>query len=132
MSEKGFRIEVPLHLKRDRRARKVVANGEAPEVREPVPRIARLLALAHKWEAMARRGEIKNHTDLACRTKLTVARISQIANLIFLSPDIQDQVLHSEDLTVPSEHQLRHLVAPPLWDDQHRTWDVVADRGISK
>jgi hypothetical protein len=55
------RIEIPINVKRDRRARKVVQHGFAPDPSgEPVPRMARLLALAWKWEGMVRRGEVKD------------------------------------------------------------------------
>ena len=64
MTERGFRIEIPVHIKRNRRARKVLAKGEAPNVAEPVPRIARLLALAWKWEGMVRRGEVRGYVEI--------------------------------------------------------------------
>ena len=73
----GFRIEIPVHIKRDRRARKVLAKGEAPRVAEPVPRIARLLALAWKWEGMVRRGEVKGYAEIARRIGLSRARVAQ-------------------------------------------------------
>ena len=51
MSEKGFRGEIPVHIKRDQRAGKVLARGETPKDNESVPGIARLLALAWRWDA---------------------------------------------------------------------------------
>ena len=38
--------------------------------KDPVPRIARLLALAHKWEGMVRRGEVKDYAEIARRMEL--------------------------------------------------------------
>ena len=85
----GIRIEVPVHIKRDRRARKVLAKGEAPKLADPVARIARLLALAHKWEGMARRGEA-GYAELARQHGLSKARVSQICDHTLLEPAAQE------------------------------------------
>ncbi len=116
MSEKGFRVEIPVQIKRDQRARKVLAEREAPMIGDSVPRIARLLALAHKWEGMVRRGAT-NHGQLARQHGLSRARVSQICSLSLLAPDIQESILLSSSL---SQHCLAAMVARPIWREQRR------------
>ena len=117
MNDKGFRIEVPLHLKRDRRARKVLAQGDAPKVQDPVPRAARLLALAWKWEGMVRRGEARNHTEIARQHGLSRARVSQICSLVLLAPALQDDLLSPSGIAP-------HVGGPSSWVDLLSTWEV--------
>ena len=92
MSEKGFRVEIPVHIKRDRRARKMLAPGEPPKDSESVPRIARLLALAWRWEGVVRRGET-DYAQIAREHRLSRAMVSQICSLTLLPADIQNHIL---------------------------------------
>ena len=114
MSEKGFRVEIPVHIKRDRRTRKRLAAGKTPNVPESVPRMARLLALAHKWELMVRQGET-DYVELARRHGLSSARVSQICRLTLLAPEIQESVVLSSSL---SRRCLAAMAAHPIWREQ--------------
>lgn len=58
-----------------------------------VPRVARLMALALRLDELVRTGQVRNYTELACLGHVTRARISQILNLVHLSPDIQEALL---------------------------------------
>jgi hypothetical protein len=116
VSEKGFRVEIPVHIKRDQRARKVLAEREAPKSGDSVPRIARLLALAHKWEGMVRRGET-DYAELARRHGLSSARVSQVCSLTLLAPEIEESVVLSSSL---SRQCLAAMAARPLWREQRR------------
>ena len=63
-------------------------NVDAPTGR--IPRLARLLALAIKFDSLVRAGAIRNHAGLGGVSR---ARISQIMNLLSLTPDIQEDIL---------------------------------------
>ncbi len=93
MSEKGFRVEIPVNF--NRRAPKG-PQQEPPLQNEfdDVLRIARLLALAHKWEGMVRRGET-DCAELARRHRLSRARVSQICGLTLLPARVQEETLES-------------------------------------
>ena len=66
MSDKGFRVEIPVNIKRDRPTGKAAKREPQHEgQQDAVPRLARLLALAHKWEGMVQRGKVKNYTEIA-------------------------------------------------------------------
>ena len=122
MSERGVRVEYEIHFKRDRRARKVVRQGPPPAPpSENVPRIARLLALAHKWERMVRRGEVKDYAEIARVTGLTRGRVTQIVALVLLAPDLQERALLTLAVARASsitEHGLRYLADESLWAAQ--------------
>jgi hypothetical protein len=115
MTARGLTIEFRVPRRRDNRRKR-------PEAPEPVPRIARLLALAHKWEGMVRRGEVESYAEIAKLMGLSRARVTQISNLALLSPRLQEQILaDSQDRRPrvnPGAPQLRAVVIKPAWADQ--------------
>ena len=58
-----------------------------------VPRLARLMALALRFEKLLRSGVVANYRQLASLGHVSPARISQIMNLLQLSPRLQKQIL---------------------------------------
>lgn len=60
---------------------------------EKVPRVARLLALAHKFQRMLDSGEVRSMAELARLGGVSRARITQIMNLLMLAPQIQEELL---------------------------------------
>jgi hypothetical protein len=86
-------IERPMNFGPKPRQRQRDAVLEAiPEGR--TPRVAKLLALALKCEALIAQGGIANQIELGMLGQITRARVTQIMNLTLLAPDIQDEVLH--------------------------------------
>jgi hypothetical protein len=55
-----------------------------------VGRIARLMALALRFEELVRTGAVANRAELARLGQVNSAPISQITNLLHLAPDIQE------------------------------------------
>jgi hypothetical protein len=97
-----------------------------------VPRLARLMALAIRFDGLLRSGAIIDQAELARLGKVSRARISQILNLLHLAPDIQEQLLF-----LPPLHQGRerlHLAdLQPLcrqwnWRRQRRLWQALRER----
>ncbi len=103
---------------RTARRRKPVP-APAPKLAGPTP-ISRRIALAHHIEALITAGEIEDYADAAERLGLSRARITQVADLALLAPDIQAAVLlgHCE----PRDRHLREVGRHPLWTDQRRTF----------
>jgi hypothetical protein len=90
---------------------------------EPVgraPRVARLLALAHKLETMVQVGEVKDYAELAKLARVSAARIAQIVILAQLAPDIQEYILFlsAEHAGRIAESELRGIAREPRWDRQ--------------
>ena len=89
-------IECEVHFNRCGRGRKELeAGAEAPPSAPPgrVPRVARLLALAHRLERLLRTGVVKDYTEAARLGHVTRARVSQVMSLLLLAPDLQEQIL---------------------------------------
>jgi hypothetical protein len=83
-----------------------------------VPRLARLMALAIRFESLLRSGTIVNQAELARLGKVSRARISQILNLVHLAPDIQEQILF-----LPPVHQGREPFHLAELQELCRQWD---------
>src|SRR5262245_41724516 len=58
-----------------------------------VPRVARLMALAVRFEQLVRSGAVRDYAGLAKLGRVSRARITQIMNLLHLAPDLQERVL---------------------------------------
>jgi hypothetical protein len=91
-----------------------------PELNCHPPRIARLLALAHKLDRLARSGSITGYGELARLGHISPARLSQIMVLLHLAPSIQEYVLFlaPADTRFVSELGLRKIAREPRWDRQ--------------
>ena len=58
-----------------------------------VPRVARLMALALRFDGLLRDGVVADYAELARLGHVTRARISQVMTLLNLAPDIQEAIL---------------------------------------
>ena len=94
-----------------------------------IPRVVRMLALAHKIDEMIRAGELRDLADAARAIGVTRARVTQIMNLLLLAPDIQEAILDLPPVTnghdPVSERALRRIVAEPDWNQQLELWNEV-------
>jgi hypothetical protein len=100
-----------------------VARPTEPQGR--APRIARLLALAHKLDAMVRSGEITDYAQLARLGHISPARLTQIMVLLHLAPAIQEYVLFisAPDARLITEVGLRKIAREPRWDRQRELFE---------
>ena len=91
-----------------------------------VPRVVKLLALAHRVDAMIRVGELKDLADAARTLGLTRARVTQVMNLLLLAPEIQEAILDLPAVISGrdpvTERQLRVVVTETEWSRQVVTW----------
>jgi hypothetical protein len=113
-----------------RRGRRGAA--QAATVSEPsprVPRIARLVALAWHIEEQVRSGRLASYAAAARLGHISRARLSQIASLLNLAPDVQEHVLFSQRPTRGRQaltiRQLLSVAAALDWDEQRRRWRKV-------
>ena len=92
-----------------------------------VPRVTRLLALAHRIDWMVLSGEIADYAEAARRLGFTRARVTQITNMLLLAPEIQEEILCMPPTTVGrdpvTERQLRPMTAEMDWDRQVSIWE---------
>ncbi len=89
-------IDRPIHISRARAGSKKLKRGSAPEIQAPgrVPRIARLMALALRFNQQIRDGTLRDYAQIARLGHVTRARVTQVMNLLLLAPDIIEAILH--------------------------------------
>jgi hypothetical protein len=124
-------IEHSVYLQRRSRGRKELRLGLAlrPSTPGRVPRVARLMALALRFEEMVRTRAVASYAELATLGHVTRARISQIMSLLHLSPDIQEQVLFLPQTERGRDPihlaHLRSIAAVPDWRQQRKLWQAL-------
>ncbi len=123
-------IECDVHFqRRGRGGRKELRVGEEPPrpaERGRVPRVARLMALAIRFEQLLRDGAIDSYAELAALGHVSRARVSQIMNLLQLAPDIQEAILFLPR-TVRGRDRIRLWQLQPIaavldWRKQRQLW----------
>jgi hypothetical protein len=74
-------------------SKELVAGPAPPVAMGRVPRVARLMALAIRFDRLVHDGAVADHADLARLVHVTRARVSQIMSLLHLASDIQERIL---------------------------------------
>ena len=123
-------ITCDLHFTRRRCGRREVQPGHASEVpceeQGRVPRVARLMALAIRLEQYLRDGVIGSQSELAELGQVTRARITQIMNLLYLAPDIQEEILYLPRVLRGRApfllRDLQPIASVFAWQKQRRLW----------
>jgi hypothetical protein len=118
------RIEYTLPLRRTPVVRALgVEPGCAAQGRPP--RLARLLALAHKLDGLVGSGVVGDYAELARLGHISPARLSQILLLLHLSPAIQEHLLFldSGDGRLVPELEVRKIAREPRWDRQREHFE---------
>lgn len=125
-----------------RRPGKRVTLSESPSpsstanpapVRRPA-KIARMLALAHHLQRAIDDGLVADRAAVARSLGLTRARVSQLLDLLMLSPWLQEAVLRLEavDGVEPmAERALRLVAHSGPWEAQRLAWERSAGVGTS-
>lgn len=101
---------------------------QAPVHAGRVPRIARLMALAIRFDQLLRDGEVQDLSQLAHLAHVTQPRMTQIMNLLHLAPDIQEEILHLPPVHAGddpiTERDLRQITAFSSWAKQRQFWSA--------
>jgi hypothetical protein len=131
--------EWDIHFRRSGRgAPKELRTDQGPKGTSTLPvrlsRVARLMALALRFEQLLRGGEVASYAELARLGHVSCARISQILNLLHLAPDIQEQLLfltrNGRGRDPIHLARLQPIAAKLDWGRQRRLWrELLADAG---
>ena len=116
-------FQCKVHFTQAHRVRKQMVVGQnPPPTAAPVgrvPRIARLMALAIRFDGLLQRGEVADYAELARLGHVTRARVTQIMNLLNLAPDIQEELLFlpptQSGRDTIKEWQVRPVAAEAAW-----------------
>jgi hypothetical protein len=121
-------IERDVHFGHRAHGQKVLRKGKPPA--EPgeghVPRVARLMALAIRFDGLVRTGVVDDYRALAELGHVSRARVSQIMNLLCLAPDIQEEILHLPRTEQGRDEiilaRLQPIAARLDWRKQREEW----------
>jgi hypothetical protein len=91
---------------------------EAKTADQPIPRIARLMALAIQFQGQIHEGTFRDYAEVARLGRVTRGRMTQIMKLLHLAPDIQEQILFLPVIEGFNERNLRPIVRLIDWDEQ--------------
>ena len=78
---------------RGRRKKVQEGSGNCVTSTGRIPRVARLMALAIRFDQLIRDGVVADQAELARVGHVSRARLTQIMNLLNLAPDIQEDLL---------------------------------------
>ena len=126
--EPALTVEFTLAPPRRRSAKVTVPPPKPamPDSSSRIPRASRLMALALKFQDMVDCGEVRDYADLARLGYVSRSRITQIMNLLYLAPDIQEQLLdlqHSgRSGRTLCERHLRAVLKMIDWSEQRKLW----------
>lgn len=121
--------------------RKRIVDGPGPADEEAplpgrVPRVAKLMALAIRFDKLIMDGVVANQSELAHLAQVTQPRMTQIMNLLHLAPDIQEEILFMEPVEMGrdpvTERDLRSVVANPYWGEQRHSWSQIRSTTASQ
>lgn len=90
-----------------------------------IPRVTRLLALAHRFDGYLREGVVQTQSELAALGHVSAARIAQIMNLLNLATDIQEEILFlaptrgHAPITI---QDLQPIASTMDWNEQRGLW----------
>jgi len=96
-----------------------------------LPRVAEVLALAIGFDDTIRRGLARDYSDLARLGCISKERVSQIMRLVWLAPDIQQEILTLPRTSLGRFHvgevALRQVASKMLWGEQREAWGRLQD-----
>ena len=134
---KPIKIDRTIHFqRRGRGARKAVREG-VPAAKPPlpgrVPRVARFMALAIRFDQLIQSCDVADYAELARLSHVSRARITQIMNLLMLAPDVQEAILFLPRVESGYDpihiRQLQQIALVPDWRKQRGMW---AEAAINK
>ena len=131
MHDGGLTVTRKIHFSLRNKGRRELRPGPQPVPDHVpagrVPRVARLMALAIRFDDLIRSGAISDQADLARLGHVSRARVTQIMNLLHLAPTIQEEILFLPRVTSGhdpiNERDLRAVAGEVDWRRQRVAWE---------
>ena len=91
------------------------------------PRLRQYMVLAYQIQETLDRDSTTTAKQIAAWLNMTPPRISQILNLLFLSPSIQKEILLSNDekIRALTEHKILAITKEIDWEKQQALWNAI-------
>ncbi len=124
-----------VHFRTGSQSRKELQGGQLKHPKHSVllgrvPRVSRLMALAIRFDRLVSDGTVADYAEIARLGHVTRARLTQIMNLLHLTPDIQEALLLLPPVEKGrdpiTERELLPIAAVPDWQKQRRMWRRIA------
>ena len=128
---RGEQVIYTFHFAGSRSDGKQSTSGKHQSV-ATIPRIARLMALAIRFEGLLREERLRDYAELARLGSVTRGRMTQIMQLLHLAPDIQEQLLFSTEIPGLNERNLRAIVRHIDWSEQRRMFQALVASSASR
>lgn len=125
-----IRTDHTIYFDRGNRGKRQARSGNKKSAETGrIPHVSKLMALAIRLDQLIRDGQVADQAELARLGHVTRARLTQIMNLLYLAPDIQEEILFlpptesGRDSVI--ERDLRPIAAGLSWEVQRRIWRKV-------
>lgn len=126
LADNNLRLEFEVDLKQVRPLNKWHKEEEIKKE----PTVRTMLVLAHQVQQLIMEGKIK-HPREACKwLNLSVTRMDQTMNTLFLCPAIQSEILSTNTpaINTLTEFKIRPLLKEAIWANQQARWQtLIAD-----
>ena len=113
-----------------------VGPEQTPAAGGRVPRLARLMAMALRFEELIGTGQVRDFAELARLGHVSRARITQIMNLRLLAADIQEQILFLPRVERGRDRihltLVQRIALEPDWFRQRALWAALLRRAPRK
>lgn len=96
MPRDEFDVEVPFFRRGGGTVKTRFVAEPRPEPKKRALRAAQMLALAYEMDRLIESGVVRDRAEMARVTGFCDSRVSQIMNLLWLAPDIQEELLLAE------------------------------------
>ena len=124
----------PVHFGTQARGRRRLRPGVEPLSPDAgagrVPRVARLMALAIRFEGLLQEGAVADQAEIARLGHVTRARVTQVMNFLNLATDIQEALLFLPEVVEGrdpiSERDMRPVMAEVDWERQRGMWRALS------
>jgi hypothetical protein len=128
-------VECDIHIERRGHGARKELEATGPPPPAPtgrVPRVAKLMALAIRFEGLLRSGAVTSYAELARLGHVSIARVSQVMSLLYLAPDIQEEALFLPRLERGRDpiilRDILPIAAELEWRKQRRMWQALLSR----
>ena len=117
-----------LNFRSGRSTKKVISTGseQRPQQQGRLPRITKMMALAIRLDHLIKSGQVTDQAELARVGHVSRARLTQIMNLLYLAPAIQEMILELPPVPTGNvellEKDLRTISSEFSWQKQRYLW----------